>query len=169
MLLLLCCYAQRTEQPWVPPHVRLVPTDFDREDLGKVLTSQKYAVEDRTFFIMEGVTEYLTETGLKKTFDFLAGAAPGSRLACTFLQQDFIDGKKTYGAEKAYDKYVVKDKTWLFGLDPKAWPAFFKEYGWRVIKDIGHNELAEQYVKPTGRKLATTQIERMACAEKLEL
>jgi O-methyltransferase involved in polyketide biosynthesis len=72
-----------------------------------------------------------------------------------------------YGWEKFYKKYVVKDKIWLFGMDSDAWPNILKEYGWQLIEDVGYDELAEKYVKPTGRILASTPIERMVYAEKL--
>lgn len=58
----------------VPSHVRLVPIDFDRDELGSVLASYGYSEDMRTFFIWEAVTQYLTETGIRATFDFLAKA-----------------------------------------------------------------------------------------------
>lgn len=52
----------------VPPHVTLVPIDFDREDLGAVLASHGYPAKERTFFVWEAVTQYLTEAGIGATF-----------------------------------------------------------------------------------------------------
>jgi len=37
----------------------------------------------------------------------------------------------------------------------------------RVLEHLGYEELAERYVKPTGRKLVSTPLERMVYAEKL--
>ena len=150
----------------IPSHVKLVAIDFDREDLGTVLESHGYSTDKRTFFIWEAVTQYLTEKGIRTTFDFLAKAAHGSRLAFTYVRKDFLDGRTMYGWEKGYKKYVT-DKIWIFGMEPEAWPNFLKEYGWQVIEDIGYDEMAEKYVKPTGRILASTPIERMVYAEKL--
>jgi hypothetical protein len=39
-------------------------------------------------------------------------------------------------------------------------------HGWRVVEHLGYDELAERYVKPTGRALAATPITRMVYAEK---
>jgi methyltransferase (TIGR00027 family) len=77
----------------VPPHVTLVPMDFDREALGPALASRGHAPTKPTFFIWEAVTQYLSEAGVRSTLDFLAAAAPGSRLAFTYVQNDFIDGR----------------------------------------------------------------------------
>lgn len=149
-----------------PSHVKLVAIDFDHEDLGTILGSHGYSTDKRTFFIWEAVTQYLTEKGLRTTFDFLAKAARGSRLAFTYVRKDFLDGRVMYGWEKGYKKFVTS-KIWIFGMEPEAWPNFLKEYGWRVIEDMGYDEMAEKYVKPTGRLLAATPIERMIYAEKL--
>ncbi len=151
----------------VPSHVRLVSIDFDQEQLSTVLAAHGYPAGQRTFFIWEAVTQYLTETGIRGTFDFLAKAARGSRLAFTYVRKDFIDGKNRYGQEAAYEQYISKGKFWLFGMDPEEVPSFLESYGWRVVEHLGYEDLAERYVKPTGRELASMLIERIVYAEKL--
>ncbi len=150
----------------VPSHVRLVPIDFDREDLGSVLASHGYSADRRTFFIWEAVTQYLTEAGIRTTFNFLAKAESGSLLVFTYVRKDFLDGRVMYGWEKIYKKYV-KNKIWLFGMDPEAWPGFLEGCGWKIVEHLGYEELAERYIKPTGRELASTPVERIIYAEKV--
>ena len=52
-------------------------------------------------------------------------------------------------------------------MNPEDVSNFLETYGWRVVEHLGYEELAERYVKPTGRELASMQIERMVYAEKL--
>lgn len=151
----------------IPPHVHLTAIDFDHEKLENALESSGYSLNKRTFFIWEAVTQYLTQEGVRATFDFLSKAERGSRLALTYVRQDFLDGRAKYGWEGFYKKFVEKNKTWIFGMEPEAWPNFLKAYGWRIIEEIGYDKLAERYVKPTGRTLASTPIERIVYAEKL--
>jgi len=151
----------------IPAHVNLVSMDFDSQDLGKVLASNGYAADMTTFFILEGVTQYLTEVGIKKTFEFLAKAPAGSRLVFTYVPKDFMDGKVFYGHEHMYKKMVLKDEIWHFGIDPEDVADFLDRFGWRVLEHLGYEELAERYVKPTGRKLKTLAIERLVYAKKL--
>ncbi|HEU5097867.1 MAG TPA: SAM-dependent methyltransferase [Roseiflexaceae bacterium] len=150
----------------VPANVGLVPIDFERQELGAVLASHGYSIDKRTLFIWEAVTQYLSEQGIKAIFDFLARAEPGSRLAFTYVRKDFIEGKALYGQKPAYDKWVVKEKIWLYGMDPDEVPDFLDRYGWKLIDHLGYDELAERYVKPTRRELASTAVERMVYAEK---
>lgn len=150
----------------IPSNVDLAATDFDCESLSSVLESHGYSTERRTFFVWEAVTQYLTEEGIRNTLDFLARAAPGSRLALTYVRKDFLEGQALYDWEKGYREYV-ETKLWIFGMEPGAWPEFLGEYGWQVVEDVGYDELANEYVQPTGRELASTSIERMVYAEKL--
>jgi len=150
----------------VPAHVTLVPIDFDHEDLATVLASHGYEPDRRTMFVWEGVTQYVTEAGIRATFDFLARAPAGSRMVFTYTPKDFIDGENFYGLEYLYKQMLVKDKIWLFGLDPEKVDDFLGEYGWYVLEHLGYDELGERYVKPTGRELQSMAIERMVSAEK---
>ena len=151
----------------IPSHVRLVPVDFDRGELEGILASQGYSREMKTFFIWEGVTQYLTEAGIRSTFDFLAHAAPGSHLAFTYIRRDFLDGRNMYGWQEGYRKYVANDGLWLFGMSPDAWPPFLQEYGWQIREDIGAGELDKRYIRPTGRQLHAIPIERIIHATKV--
>ncbi len=151
----------------IPSHVQLVAIDFDREDLSTVLETYGYTADKRTFFILEALTQYLTEKGIKQIFDFLAKATQGSRLVLTYVRKDFLDGRSLNDWEKFYKKFVTDEKVFIFGMEPDAWPDFLKQYGWRVIEDVGYDEMIEKYIQPTGRVLASTPIERMIYAEKL--
>ncbi|MGB3905725.1 MAG: SAM-dependent methyltransferase [Anaerolineae bacterium] len=151
----------------IPAHVTLVPIDFNRQELGPVLAAHGYAANTKTFFIWEAVTQYLTEAGVRQTFDFLAQAPAGSRLAFTYVRKDFVEGKNLYEQETLYKRVVVKEKAWHFGFDPEEVADFLSEYGWRMVEHLGYDDLAERYVKPTGRELPFMAIERMVYAEKL--
>lgn len=152
----------------IPSNVKLVAIDLDHEDPSIILEFHGYSTESQTFFILEAVTQYLTENGIKTTFDFLAKAARGSRLVFTYVCKDFLDGQTMYGWEKFYKNYVLKDKIWLFGMDPAAVPSFLKDYGWQVIEDVDYGKLAKKFIKPiSSRALVSTKIERVVYAEKL--
>jgi len=148
-----------------PAHVTLVPMDFDREDLGEVLASHGWPMAAPTFFVWEAVTQYLTEASARKTLEFLARAAPGSRLAFTYILGDFVRGQAMHGQEKLYKQYVEKG-VWTYGMDPEAMEDLLGDYGWRLVEHPTYEALTERYVAPTGRNLATTDLERMVYAER---
>ncbi len=123
----------------IPSHVNLVAIDFDHEDLGTVLTSKGYSLNKKTFFIMEAVTQYLTEKGIKATFEFLSKVTPGSQLVFTYVCKDFLEGRAMFGGEKFYNDFVAK-KIFIFGFDPEEIHGFLKRYGWQLIEDVASEE-----------------------------
>jgi methyltransferase (TIGR00027 family) len=146
-----------------PPSVRLVALDFERDDLLTSLAEHGYRTDYRAFFICEGVTQYLTEGGFRRTLEGLHATAPGSRLVFTYVRRDFIDGTNRYGTRTLYRKVR---QLWHFGLQPDEVADFIAEYGSRLVEQAGPDELVQRYVKPTGRKLGASQLEWSAYAEK---
>jgi methyltransferase (TIGR00027 family) len=151
----------------VPPSVRLVSLDFERDDLMATLASYGYRVDSPTFFVWEGVTQYLTEDAVRATFDQLAQAASGSKLDFTYVRRDFIDGVNMYGAPVLYDKFLRRSQVWKFGMLPEDVEGFLASHGWRLIEQAGPDELMDRYVRPAGRNLTASQIEWSVYAEKI--
>ena len=151
----------------VPSHVKLIPIDFDRQALGEVLTSHGYSHDQKSFFIWEGVTQYISETAVRTVFEFLAGARPGSRIVFTYIVKDFIDGENTYGLERLYRMTMGKNPMWQFGLHPSHVAAFLGEYLWKEVEQVGADEYRRRYLEPAGRTEAALEIERAVCAEKI--
>lgn len=151
----------------LPMSVRLVPLDFERDDLLTSLAEHGYRTDFRAFFICEGVTQYLTEDGVRRTLEGLRAAAPGSRLVFTYVRRDFIEGTNLYGTRTLYRNVRQRHQLWHFGLQPDEVAEFIAEYGWRLVEQAGPDELVQRYVAPTGRKLAASQLEWSAYAEKI--
>ncbi|AKK25544.1 methyltransferase [Mycobacterium sp. EPa45] len=150
----------------VPAGVTLLPVDFETDDLAESLRRNGFGADQRTFYIWEAVTQYLTEAAARRMFDYLAQAAPGSGLAFTFLREDFLTGRRMYGAERARQQFVVEYALWRFGLDPAEVAPFLAEYGWREADQAGPSEYAERYLRPAGRDDAVSEIERAVYAER---
>lgn len=149
-----------------PLSVRLVALDFERDDLLTALAEHGYRTDYRAFFVCEGVTQYLTEGGVRRTLEGLRAAAPGSRLVFTYVHRDFIDGSNRYGTRTLYRNTRQRHQLWQFGLRPDEVAGFIADYGWRLVEQAGPDEFVQRYVEPTGRKLPASQLEWSAYAEK---
>jgi methyltransferase (TIGR00027 family) len=150
----------------LPLSVRLVALDFEHDDLLTALAEHGYRTDYRAFFICEGVTQYLTEDGVRRTLEGLRAAAPGSRLVFTYVRRDFIDGTNRYGTRTLYRNTRQRHQLWQFGLEPDEVAGFIADYGWRLVAQAGPDEFVQRYVEPTGRKLPASQLEWSAYAEK---
>jgi methyltransferase (TIGR00027 family) len=131
-----------------------------------VLTQKGYSFDNKTFFVWEAVTQYITEAAVRATFQSLAKAKAGSRLVFTYVLQDFIDGSNMYELDSLYQRFRVKSQLWQFGLHPHKVNDFIGDYDWKVLEQVGAAEFAERYIKPLGRTGGIAEIEKSVCAEK---
>jgi methyltransferase (TIGR00027 family) len=150
----------------IPDYVHLVPVDFDNDDLATSLATAGYRYDQKTFFLWEGVIPYLTEAGVRSTFGSLRNAASGSRLVFTYVLREFIDGTNLHDWQTVYKRFVVQNNLFHFGWMPDEVPAFLEEYGWHQLEQMGSAEFTERYVRPAGRDLRVSDLERSVHAEK---
>lgn len=149
-----------------PPSVRLVPLDFETEALMPALQAAGYRRDDRTFFIWEGVTQYLRPEAVRSTLDQLRSAAPGSRLVFTYIRQDFVDGTDLHGAEVLYRRFRQRRQVWQSGLVREDVGELLSQYGWRLVEQAGPSYFRDTYIRPTGRSLSASALEWTALAER---
>jgi methyltransferase (TIGR00027 family) len=149
----------------VPDDVHLVPVRFETNDLADSLAMQGFRADAPTMFVWEAVTQYLTEDGVRRTLAFLATAATGSRLIFTFVRKDFLDGTDFYGAESLHRNFVGR-RVWHFALDPSDVDGLLREYGWVEREQVGPAEYTTRYLRPAGRDLTASEIERFVYADK---
>jgi methyltransferase (TIGR00027 family) len=150
----------------VPSSVQLVPLDFERDDVLTVLAERGYRSDYRAFFIWEAVTQYLSADAVHATLESLRPAASGSRLVFTYVRRDFIDGVNFYGAEQLYRRFRQRQQLWRFGLQPEEVAAFLAGHGWRLVEQLGPEQIVQRYVEPTGRNLTASKVEWSAYADK---
>jgi methyltransferase (TIGR00027 family) len=149
-----------------PVSVRLVPLDFEHDDVLDVLTGHGYRPDGRTIFVWEAVTQYLSAGAVDSTLQRLRQAASGSRLVFTYVLREFIDGINLYGADALYRRFRQRQQLWQFGMSPQEVAAFLAGHGWQLAEQAGPDLMMHRYVEPTGRHLSVSPIEWSAYAEK---
>jgi methyltransferase (TIGR00027 family) len=150
----------------LPATVHLVPADLETDDFWEALIAHGFRPDQRTFFIWEGVTQYLTADAVRGVMTRLRHAAPGSRLVFTYVRDDFIRGVELHGAHLLYRRFRERREVWRFGMQPNAVAGFLAEYGWHMVEQAGPDYLEHHYVRPTGRGLTASQVEWSVYAEK---
>ncbi|MGW4945052.1 class I SAM-dependent methyltransferase [Actinoplanes sp. NPDC004185] len=149
-----------------PAGTTLAAVDLETDDLTATLTGNGFDWNAPAMFIWEAVTQYLTEDAVGRTLASLGAAAPGSRLIFTYLRRDFLDGSEDYGAAPARDEFVTRRHVWHFGLLPQETAALLRTYGWTEHEQVGPTEYAERYLRPLGRDVTVSQIERFVYADR---
>lgn len=101
-------------------HVRFVEVDFATQQWYEELEKVGYDPTQRTIFLWEGVTLYLTEEAVRSTLrEIKAHTGSGSVLACDLYAHRFVQGSSS---RTKYLKPLLKltNEAFSFGLDFSA-------------------------------------------------
>jgi len=155
-----------------PANLTYVPIDIQHEDLAEVLRRHGHDQSQRTFFIMEGVTMYVPEEGVRATLRYVAGHPSGSAIVFDFMYRPLIDMLKNLDwatVPEAAKPYVqrfldlIKEEPWVFGIPVGGERTFLEEVGLELREAMtigGEESLARYATKADG-----TQVGAQAIAE----
>jgi methyltransferase (TIGR00027 family) len=151
----------------LPANVAFVETDFNRQPLDEAMDSSGFDPRAHTFFIWEGVTNYLTGSAVDATLSYLATAgAPGSRIVFTYIHSDVLRNPAGFeGAEKSLSVVERGGERWTFGIDPMDLRAYLAEHGFELIDDVGSLEYRARYMKRSGLHMRGYEFYRAALAQ----
>lgn len=145
--------------------IHLCEIDLDTEYIQDVLLKYDFAVSKPTFVVWEGVTQYLTDPGIYRTFQWLETLPKNSCMCFTYVVDEFIKGENLMEWAAAYKKYV-KTGVWKTGFDSKKLSNILKMHGWKLQEDISASDILPAQLLHR-RRLKTSNVERMAFALKL--
>lgn len=151
----------------LPPHVVFVPIDFDQQDLSEEMAAAGFRTGVKTFFILEGVTQYITAEAVDATFRYVSRVAvPGSKIVFTYVHRGIIDGSATFeNAQKWISVTQRHGVPWIFGIDPAELAQFLSARGFELIEQVGASEYQARYLAPLGRQLPVFEIEKTVLAQ----
>jgi len=150
----------------IPSHVTLVPVDFNNQDLADQLYAAGFESGRRTFFIWEGVTQYITAQAVDRTFSFISSAAsPGSQVVFTYIHRGIIDGTARSRTDEQLLLLAQQGGVpWIFDFDPSEVPAYLAEHGFEFIEEVWTPVYKDRYLQPMGRQMDIFAGERAALA-----
>lgn len=150
----------------LPSHVTFVPIDFDQQELEDAMAAAAFRTGARTFFIWEGVTQYITAEAVDATFRYVSrAAATGSEIVFTYIRRGIVDGSARSAADQKLVSVLQRvGMPWVFGLDPTELAQYLAERGLKLIKDVGASDYQARYLDPIGRKMNVFEGERIALA-----
>ena len=151
----------------LPDHVAFVEADFEGEGFAQVMTSAGFTQSARSFFVWEGVTNYLTADAVDTTLRSIAAvAAPGSRLLFTYVHRGLLDGSIAFTGTRRLRRTLRRvGEPWTFGLDPAEIPDFLASRGFDLLGDWGAVEYRARYLGERGRQVRGYEFYRAALAE----
>ena len=156
----------REIQGTLPAHVTFVPIDFDRQRLEDAMAAQGFRTGTKTFFVWEGVTQYITAEAVDATFRYVSQAAgAGSEVVFTYIHRGIIDGY----ARSDMDRRLVSltrrfGMPWIFGIDPGEVGEYLAARGLELVDHGGPAEYRARYLDPLDRQMSIFAGEQIALA-----
>jgi methyltransferase (TIGR00027 family) len=147
-------------------NIRDVEIDFNTQSLREALARAGFDPARRTFFIWEGVTNYLLSDAVAATLQFIGSVALGSQLVFTYVHRDFFRTPHLFpGAARLKSELERLEEPWTFGLDPVEIPILLRRHGLRLLKDLGSIEYRAHYLGKSPRTLYGYEFYRAALSE----
>jgi methyltransferase (TIGR00027 family) len=131
----------------LPDWLRLVPTDFEAGgDWWAQLTAAGFDPGQPALAVSTGVTMYLTKDATAATLRQLAGLAPSSTLAMTFLlPEELLDKADRHGLHTSENGARASGTPFISFYTPQEMLALAGEAGFKDARHVSGTVLAERY------------------------
>ncbi|MGA8437530.1 MAG: SAM-dependent methyltransferase [Candidatus Sulfotelmatobacter sp.] len=136
----------------LPEHVKYVAVDFQRDRVPESLDAAGFKPLQRSLFVWEGVSNYLTEDAVRSTLSFIGSLAPGTGLAFTYVDEAVLHNPTHFaGGSEVQKTFARLGEPWTFGIRPSRAFDFFKECGLDLVYDLSAADYRKQYYKTAAR------------------
>ncbi len=132
-----------------PNWVTFVPIDFNTQTLNEVLGEAGFATDQKTFYVWEGVTYFISQDGVDSTLRYIARySAPGSRIVFDYMLDDVVQGVdySAYGARRTVYYVAIRGEPYVFGIAPQQLETFINLRGLTLLSDLGPDDLTQRYL-----------------------
>ena len=119
----------------LPEELIFVPIDFNRQSLSEVLLAAGYQENQRSLFLLEGVTMYLTPEAVDNMLAFIRNSgAQGSKVVFDYIYASVLRREnRFYGEKEIFETVSRAGEWWTFGIEENEIEGFLSERGFKVI------------------------------------
>lgn len=131
----------------VPPNVRFVPINFDREDLRSKLQAAGFRHGKRSLFILEGLLMYLQPDSVDETFNVIREyAGSGSEVVFDYVRAGVLRREgRYYGEKDIYSRVAGAGEPWQFGFEDEQVAVFLGQHGMRLVEQKTPQDMERDY------------------------
>ena len=149
-----------------PTPVKYVALDFNQKSLDEALVRSRFHGEMRTFFLWEGVTNYLRAEAVDATFCSLRRLADSSLIVFTYVDKSVLEPDVEFAGRRSLQRALRRaGEGWTFGLVPDEVGLYLKKRGFRLLEDVDSLTYRRQYLMDSPRELRGYEFYHVAQAE----
>ncbi len=133
----------------LPKELIFVPIDFNRQSLSEVLLAAGYQENQRSLFLLEGVTMYLTPEAVDSMLAFIRNSsAQGSKVVFDYIYASVLrQENRFYGEKEIFETVSRAGEGWTFGIEENEIEGFLSERGFKVISNHTPADLEKAYLR----------------------
>lgn len=132
----------------LPQELIFASIDFNKQDLFEVLSKAGYQEGQKSLFLWEGVSMYLSAQAVDDTLEFIrCHSAPRSQVVFDYLYASVLRRENRYYGEQGIFETVFKTgEGWTFGLEDGKIESFLSERGFDIVAHYTPPELEKLYL-----------------------
>ena len=131
----------------LPQNVSYLQTDFNKQSLEDLASEHHLNLNIPTTIIWEGVTNYLTQQAVDKTFEFVKKFTIGSHIIFTYINKLVLDNPRSFvGTEKVLKNLSKNEECWTLGLKPEELSSYLTRFHLVLLEDLGAAEYRDKYM-----------------------
>lgn len=151
-----------------PPHLTLIPIDFERQTIGDTLCDSPFDRDATAFVSWLGTLYYLTRKAIEATLDSLAAACTaGSQLASDYFVPKSAMSSADLELFRVLDEGGTRrGEPMRTLLEPGEVAGMLRQAGFRVIEDLSADAIRDRYLSGRSDGLDIPDFGRLCLAER---
>jgi methyltransferase (TIGR00027 family) len=150
---------------WPPANLTLVPIDFERSSLRRTLDEAKLDTRVPTIFSWLGVTQYLTDSAIDRTLEYVASFPRSSRIVITVAVPDeMLAGGAAKAAAYNAAAAAERGNPWISRLSPRTLSDRLVRLGFSSTFHLEPEAADERYFAGRSDDLRVPVIEQLLLA-----
>lgn len=133
----------------IDPKVIIISIDFNKESIENKLLESEFEKNQKTLFILEGLTMYLDSEAIDNTFKVINEfAGNGSKVVFDYVYLSVLRGENLYyGESEVLDGVKKENEPWSFGIEKGEIESFLENRDLKLIKNLNSEDLEKEFFK----------------------
>jgi len=131
-----------------PPQLVFVSINFEKEMPAEVLSKAGFDRNQKTLFVWEGVTYYLTPEAVDATLAFIRDNSAGGSTICFDYMVQAPDMASRHGVKAIYEAWrkIYSSEHVQFGIDEGSLERFLLQRGFRLLENLTTEQIENRFL-----------------------
>ena len=131
----------------LPSNVKCYQLDFEKQNLTDLAKEYNLKLDIPTTIIWEGVTNYLNQEAVNKTFEFIQKFSDKTYIIFTYIDKQVLDNPQAFqGTEQLFKNLKKSEEPYTFGIQPDKLLEYLNKFDLKLIENKSADEYRNKYM-----------------------